>query len=166
MIIYDGTYRLGIDGPRSGSSVGAGVEWWVRIIDFSLTRPGLRFLKPHVLFATPSSAGDYLMTCAQGLGKTILNDFDIKAEHVLWVEHFKKDPGHLHVAVFKPISRFGPGPFHEIDWRAIRLSELEMIRRFIPEAEFIETPDGHWVRRGLGTRSKKISRGPRTGRSL
>ena len=112
MIIYDGTYRLGPqDIPRTGSAIGIGIEWWVRIIDFSLTHPGLRFLKPYALFATPSSAGDYLMTCAQGLGKTILNDFDIKAEHVLWVEHFKKDPGHLHVAVFKPISQLWTGPF-------------------------------------------------------
>jgi hypothetical protein len=142
MIIYDGTYRLGVpDSPRAGSVDGTGIEWWVRIIDFSLTHPGLRFLKPYAVFATPSDAGGYLMTCAQGLGATILNDFSIKPGHVVWVEHFKRDPGHLHVAVFKPISRLERNDLQEVNWRAIRRNELEMIRHFIPEAEFIELAD-------------------------
>ena len=142
MIIYDGTYRLGpTDGPQIGSAHGAGIEWWVRIIDFSRSRPDLRFLKPYALFATPSGPGDYLMTCAEGVGKTILDDFSINAEHVLWMEHFKKDPGHLHVAVFTPAVRFGPDPIYKIDWRTIHSNELEMIRHFIPEVEFIEIQD-------------------------
>lgn len=139
MIIYDGIYRLGLpDRPLAGSDPGNEQAWWVRVIDFARARPGIRYLKPHAVFATPTAPGGYLVTCAQGLGKTILADFNLTADRVLWVEHFKKDPGRLHVALFTPVRRPGGGTAHDTAWRAIRPNELKAIQGFIPEAEFIQ----------------------------
>ena len=139
MVIYDGIYRMGApERLHAGSDLRVDLAWWVRVIDFARSRPGIRYLKPFGVFATPAASRDYLLTCAQGIGRTILDDFNVSVEKVLWVEHFRKDPGHLHVAVFTPAS---PGGGHAYDtaWRPIRPNELRIIRPFIPEAEFIET---------------------------
>jgi hypothetical protein len=139
MIIYDGIYHWGPpDRPRHGAETGGEHAWWVRIIDFVRARPEIRFLKPHAVFATPAAPRDFLLTCAQALGQTILDEFNLLADKVLWVEHFKKDPGHLHVALFKPVSRAGSDLFYVAGWRAIRPNELQAIRPFVPEAAFIE----------------------------
>lgn len=139
MIIYDGIYHWGPpDRPHPAADGQSDHAWSVRVIDFTRARPGIRFLKPYAVFATPAAARDYLVTCAQGLGQSILNDFDLAAQQVLWVEYFKKDPGRLHVALFKPVPRAGRDLFFVAGWRGIRPNELQTIRPFVPEAQFIE----------------------------
>jgi len=141
MIIYDGTYRL--RSPNEDlfdSGRCAEPTWWVRVISFSGESPGIRFLKPWGVFATPSAPGDYRISCAQSLAETIFNDFGMTSQEVLWVEHFKKDPGHLHVAEFVSGTGKEPAAAGNVRWRSIRANELKVIRRFIPEAQFIEIP--------------------------
>lgn len=141
MIIYDGTYRLRSSNEglfENGRC--AEPTWWVRVIHFSGERPGIRFLKPWGVFATPSAPGDYRTTCAQSLAEKILNDFGMTPQQVLWVEHFKNDPGHLHVAEFISGAAQDSAVTGDIRWRSIRGNELKLIRRFVPEAQFIEIP--------------------------
>jgi hypothetical protein len=141
MIIYDGTYRLkSPDGePFSFDRMGE-QAWWVRIVRFCADRPGPLLLKPWAIFATPSSPGEYRIAAARGIGAELLGDFSLDPRRVLWVEYFKTDPGHLHVARFSSGPSTGAATFDTIHWRPIRPAELARIRRFIPEAEFIDIP--------------------------
>ncbi|MCP4693870.1 MAG: hypothetical protein GY859_37895 [Desulfobacterales bacterium] len=138
MIIYEGIYRLpgGSRGP-AGPFGGLEYAWWVRIIDFSMSRPDIRHLKPFAVYATQAGEGEYKTSCAESAGIRVLHDFHLDADKVLWVEHFRDRPGRLHAAVFTSSTAWRPDGAHRVSWRPIRPNELTAIQPFIPEARFI-----------------------------
>ncbi len=138
MIFFDGTYRLpGHRGSQIKSDEKWAYCWRVRIINFSISQPDVRHIRPFAVVATPTGEGIFKTTCADSLGKRICRDFDLDINKTLWIEHFPDDPRHMYVATFKPKSYFGYEVFYFINWRPIRSNELEAIKPFIPEAKHI-----------------------------
>jgi len=140
LILFDGTYRLQRQEDASQETVGkCACAWWLRVIDFSIDRPEVRYLKPYVIIATQTGEGIFKTTCAQSLGKRIYRDFNLNIDETLWIEHYP-DESALYVATFTPKSYFGTEIFYHIDWRPILPNEFEAIKPFIPGAENIERP--------------------------
>jgi hypothetical protein len=138
LILFDGIYRLQRQEDASQETVDkCACSWWLRIIDFSIDRPEVQYLRPYVIIATYTGEGIFRTTCAESLGKRIYRDFSLKIDETLWIEHYPDEPA-LYVAVFRPMSYFGTEIFYSVDWRTIRPNELEAIRPFIPEAGNME----------------------------
>lgn len=149
MISFDGTYRLFLndaDPPRiekpdkPAKARQQANAWRVRIIDLSISRPQVRHIKPRIVFATPCGEGVFKSNCANSLGRRIFRDFALDAADVLWVEHFPDMTEPVRVAVFSPVSQFGPEVYYAIDWRPIRPNELETLLMFLPESEIAASP--------------------------
>jgi len=137
LILFDGTYRLQRqEDITQKSNNKLACSWWLRIVDFSIDRPEVQYLRPYVVIATQTGDGIFKTTCAESLGKRICRDFNLKIDEILWIEHYPDEPA-LYVAIFKPKSYFGTEIFYNIDWRPIRPNELEAIKPFIPETEKI-----------------------------
>jgi hypothetical protein len=140
LILFDGTYRL--QRQEDGLPVSAGkcaCAWWVRIIDFSIDRPEVRYLRPYVIIASQTGEGIFRTTCAESLGNRIYRDFNLKVHETLWIEHYPQESA-LYVAIFEPKSYFGTEIFYHIDWRLILPNEFEAIKSFIPGGENTERP--------------------------
>ncbi|MFO7970354.1 MAG: hypothetical protein R6U40_01235, partial [Desulfobacterales bacterium] len=106
MILFDGTYRLQRQENASRKTIGeCACAWWVRIVDFSIDRPEVRYLRPYVIIATQTGEGIFRTTCAESLGNRIYRDFNLKMDETLWIEHYPHEP-----ALCKGATRsFGPG---------------------------------------------------------
>ena len=140
MILFDGVYRLQREDDVSRRPISQwAYSWRLRIIDFSLCQPEVKYLRPHVVVASQTGEGIFKTTCAESLGKRICRDFDLKINDILWVEHFL-DESNLYIATFKPKFYMGPEVFYTVDWRPILPNELESIRPFIPEVEDVGPP--------------------------
>jgi hypothetical protein len=140
LILFDGTYRLQRQEDASQKTVGeCACSWWVRIIDFSIDRPEVRYLRPYVIIATQTGEGIFRTTCAESLGNRIYRDFNLNIDETLWIEHYPHESA-LYVAIFEPKSYFGTEIFYHIDWRPILPNEFEAIKPFIPGTENIEPP--------------------------
>jgi len=134
LIFFDGTYRLpaGTDdtaNPRQKSAY----AWRVRIINLSLGQPGIRHLRPFIVFTSPEGSGIFKTNCAESLGKRIFRDFNLKMSETLWLELFPDTAEKIYAAVFTPTFSYGPETFYTIGWRPLRPNELATIRPFIPE---------------------------------
>ena len=140
MILFDGTYRLQRREDASQKTIGkCACSWWVRIIDFSIDRPEVRYLKPYIIIATHTGEGIFRATCAESLGNRIYRDFNLKIHKTLWIENYPHEQA-LYVAAFKPKSYFGAEIFYHIDWRPILPNEFEAIKPFIPETKDLNHP--------------------------
>ncbi len=137
MILFDGTYRMQRQGDAPFQPIGQwACSWRLRIIDFSMSKPDVKYLRPHVVVATQTGEGIFKTTCAESMGRRICKDFDLKIDEILWAEHYPDEPA-LYIANFTPKSYFGTEIFYNIDWRPVRKNELEAIKHFIPETENI-----------------------------
>ena len=134
MIFFDGTYRL-----RAGTEAGAtsrlkpAYAWRVRIINLSLGQPGVRHLKPFIVFTTPDGNGIFKTNCAESLGKRIFRDFNLNTAETLWLESIPGTPEKIYAAVFTPRFSYGPEAYYYIDWRPLRPNEFAAIKPFIAE---------------------------------
>lgn len=139
MIVFDGTYRLQRrDDPPSTSFVRWACSWRLRIIDLSMSRPGVKHIRPIIVVATQTGEGLFKTTCAESMGRRICRDFNLDISQILWIEHFPDNPDRMYVASFTPKSYFGPETFYNIDWRPIRSNEIEAINSFIPECDVLQ----------------------------
>ncbi|MFC1857757.1 hypothetical protein ACFL9U_06960 [Thermodesulfobacteriota bacterium] len=140
MIFYDGTYRLQRQANiRKRSVVRRGSAWRIRIINFAMSQPAVRHLKPIAIVATQTADGILKKTCAESIGRRICRDFRLKLKEILWIEHDPDAPWKMNVAIFNPIATTGMEAHYSIKWRPIRSNEIEAISAFIPEAGKTET---------------------------
>lgn len=140
MIFFDGTYRLSAgtdDSPRS--RLKSAYAWRVRIINLSLGRPGVRHLRPFIVFTSPDGNDLFKTTCAESLGKRIFRDFSLKIPETLWLEFLPDAPEKIYTAVFTPRFSYGPENFYTIRWRPPRVNELAVIRPFIVEIDCLKS---------------------------
>ena len=142
MIFFDGTYRLqeradGIEKPRQKSAY----VWRVRIINLSLSQPGIRHLRPFIVFTSPEGNGIFKTNCAESLGKRICRDFNLNIPETLWLELFPDTPEKIYAAVFTPTFSSGPEMFYNIGWRPLRPNELAAIKPFIAEIADLKLPE-------------------------
>jgi hypothetical protein len=137
LLIFDGTYRLQRrEDTSSEDDRNQACSWRLRLFDFSINHPVVKYLKPYAVVATQTGEGIFKTTCAESLGKRVCRDFDLNIDDILWIEHYPDEPA-LYVATFKPKSYLGNEIFYTIDWRPIRPNEIKVIQPFIPEiAEF------------------------------
>jgi len=142
MIFFDGTYRLlaGIDGTAKSRQKSA-YAWRVRIINLSLSQPGIRHLRPFIVFTSPEGNGIFKTNCAESLGKRICRDFNLNIPETLWLELFPDTPEKIYAAVFAPTSSYGPETFYNISWRPLRPNELAVIHPFISEIADLRLSD-------------------------
>lgn len=142
MIFFDGTYRLlaGIDGTAKLPQNSA-YAWRVRIINLSLSQPGIRHLRPFIVFTSPEGSGIFKTNCAESLGKRICRDFNLKIPETLWLELFPETPEKIYAAVFTPTFSYGPETLYHIGWRPLRSNELAAIEPFIAEFATLKLPD-------------------------
>lgn len=149
MISFDGTYRLYLNdakppwigkSDKPAKARQKGNAWRVRIIDLSISRPQVRHIKPRIVFATPYGEGIFKSNCANSLGRRIFRDFALDVTDVLWVEQFPDMKEPIRVAVFSPLSQFGPDIHYAIEWRPIRPNELKTLLMFLPESEIASKP--------------------------
>jgi len=140
LIIFDGTYRLpaGADATVRTRRKSA-YAWRVRIINLSLAQPGIRHIRPFIVFISPEGDGIFKTNCAESLGKRIFRDFNLKIPETLWLELLPDTSEKIHAAVFTPRSSYGPETFYNIDWRPLRPNEFASIRPFIPEIAELNT---------------------------
>lgn len=138
MIFYDGTYRLQRRNDKRTKHVSKWANAWrIRIINFSISQPEVKHLKPYAIIATETGKGIFKTTCAESLGKRICRDFNLDINEILWIEQYPDEPVQMYVATFTPKSYSDYEIFYSINWRPIRPNELEAINRFISEAENI-----------------------------
>lgn len=142
MIFFDGTYRLlaGTGGAAKLRQHSA-CAWRVRIINLSLGQPGIRHLKPFIVFTSPEGSGIFKTNCAESLGKRIFRDFNLNMSETLWLEFFPDASEKIYVAVFTPTFSYGPETFYNIGWRPIRPNELVAIKPFIHEIADLKISD-------------------------
>lgn len=116
MIFFDGTYRLpaGADGTVKTRQKSA-YAWRVRIINLSLAQPGIRHLRPFIVFTSPEGDGIFKTNCAESLGKSIFRDFNLNMPETLWLELFPDTSEKIFAAVFTPRFSYGPEIFYNID---------------------------------------------------
>lgn len=139
MIFYDGIYRLrSKDDQVSRKRKNWAYAWRVRLINLSISRSQVFYLKPFVVFVTPSGDGFFKATCAENLGKSVCRDFDLKIPRTLWVERFPNKAAPIMVARFIPQTGLRPDLNYHIDWREIRENECKTILSFVPETELDE----------------------------
>jgi len=132
LIFYDGIYRLQ---RKEDAKVREGNAWRLRVINFALSQPEVKHLKPIALVATHISEGIFKTTCAESMGKRICRDLSLDVDHLLWIEHYPNEQPPMYVAVFTPKASFGPEQFHSVTWRPIRPNEFNAIRPFISEVD-------------------------------
>jgi len=134
LIVYDGIYRL----KRYKNTFIKGskypvCKWRLRIIDFSLSRPDVKYLRPFAVVAIQTGCGLFKTSCAESMGKRICRDFNLDINKILWAEMFCDKPEKLYVACFKPKYCFRAEIFYSTNWRLIRQNEFQAINHFIPE---------------------------------
>lgn len=136
MIFFDGIYRLQAESDdRAGPRAEWSYAWRIRIIDLSVSRPGIRHLKPFVVFVDPAGDGIFRTNCAESLGKKVCRDFRLDVAETLWFEYLSGPPAGIYRAGFLPKFSYGPENYYNICWRPIRPNERAFIRTFIPEVE-------------------------------
>ena len=142
MIFFDGTYRLlaGTDGSAR-SRLKSAYAWRVRIINLSLSQPGIRHLRPFIVFTSPEGNGIFKTNCAESLGKRICRDFSLNIPETLWLEFFPDTSEKIYAAVFTPGFHYGPDTFYNIGWRPLRPNELAAIEPFITEIADLKFSD-------------------------
>jgi len=125
MLRFDGTYSLSRrDDP--GSRPAFACAWQVKIVDFTTTDPSRHHIRPVAVIAVRKSGGIFKSSCAETLGKRIVNDFDLDVDALLWIEAFPDMPDDLFVATFTP-------RYHEsqvrytITWRPILDNERSAV---------------------------------------
>ncbi|MBL0700203.1 MAG: hypothetical protein JJV92_04915 [Desulfosarcina sp.] len=134
MIVYDGTYRLQRRKRRQTIISGRyAPAWRVRIIDFTLSLPEVRHIKPTAVVATSLSDECFKTNCAESIGKRICRDFNLKISNILWFENFEDDPATVYTAAFKPIPSSGFDLWYDINWRLASPNEIKAVGRYIPE---------------------------------
>jgi hypothetical protein len=136
LIFYDGTYRLQHSNDSETTPIRKwAYAWRVRIINLSISEPQVAYLKPYIVFVTPSGEGIFKTNCAESLGKTICRDFDLNLRETLWVEKFQENHGSIYVAMFTPKDHHATEIFYSISWRSIRPNEIEALKAFLPDSE-------------------------------
>ncbi|MCD6273891.1 MAG: hypothetical protein J7K30_13875 [Deltaproteobacteria bacterium] len=134
MIFYDGTYRLQRRKRRKTIISGRyAPAWRVRIIDFTLSLPEVRHIKPTAVVATSLSDECFKTNCAESIGKRICRDFNLKVSNILWFENFEDDPATVYTATFKPRPSSGFDLFYDIKWRLASPNEIKAVGRYLPE---------------------------------
>lgn len=137
MIIFDGTYRLMANADGSARSrMNSAYAWRVRIINLALGQPGIRHLRPFIVFTSPEGDGIFKTTCAESLGRKIFRDFNLNIAETLWLEFIRGASEKIYAAVFTPRSVYGPEAFYHIDWRPLRPNERDALKPFITELSF------------------------------
>lgn len=133
MLIFDDTYTW--EGPDAGEQSLWLLTCHLWIIDLSLSRPELVFIRPKIVVAADLSDGPRRKICAETLGRQIYRDFRLEIKRTLWVEYDPALPGKLAVAVLKPRYHDGRETIYAIQWRHLMNSERDLIRRFIPKLD-------------------------------
>jgi hypothetical protein len=134
-ITFDGTYRLK---PFGGGRVPIRKwtdAWRVRVIDFSLNRQDVLYLRPCIVVAVRESAQRSNTTCAESMGRRICRDFHLNIREILWVERLPDKGEKFFIATFRSSSHRGDGLHKVVAWRSIRANEFSAIKPFIPEIE-------------------------------
>ena len=142
LIFYDGTYRL--CRKRCDTVRCTGIKnfdkyacaWRIRIIDFSLSQPEFKHLRPYAVVAVQTGEPFFKVSCAESIGKNICKDFNLDPCRVLWIEFLKNKIDNCLVATFKQKSNFGPEIYYYVNWRPAAPNEIAAIRPFISEAVF------------------------------
>jgi len=132
LIFYDGIYRL----QRKSGSVSQDTDkyscaWRIRIIDFALSRPDVRHIRPIAVVITYVDEFLFKTNCAESMGRRICRDFNLDAGKLLWVEQDPDDSTNMYVASFKPKPYFCFEKYYYVDWRPILGNELDAIQPFI-----------------------------------
>jgi hypothetical protein len=135
LIYFDGTYRLKPLGDSNIPIRKWQTAWRVRIIDLSLSRPDVKFLRSKIVIAAPTGDNTLKTTCAESLGKRICRDFQLKTEEILWVERLPEEPHRFYAAIFTSRPYMGPEPFDSVAWRPVLDNEIDAIRDYVPEIE-------------------------------
>lgn len=134
MVFFDGTYRLKPLDDYSRKPISQWTHAWrVRIINFSLSQPEVKFLRPIIVYVVQTGDNSLRTTCAESLGKRICRDFDLHISDILWVEQLPREMNDFFVASFMQRPYMGPEPYDSVAWRPIRHNELTALKAFIPE---------------------------------
>jgi hypothetical protein len=138
MIIYDGKYSW--SGKKHTQT--HPVSWWagayrLKIIDLAKSSGDVLVLKPIVVIVSDTGEGASATNCAPELVKSVCRDFKLDIQKLIWVEYQAGPPPHMDVAKFKPVTTISNEMFYQTAWRAIRPTELAMIKPFSPEARQI-----------------------------
>lgn len=140
MILFDGTYSW----KGATSQKRRVISWWrssyrLRIVDLAADRPGVRFMRSHLVVFADTGEGASVVSCVQELAKEICRDFSLTLTRVLWVEERREPEPAYQVAVFKPLTVIGDEPFYEVTWRPILPQEMTLIRPYVPTDAFDST---------------------------
>ena len=136
LIFYDGTYRLCRNrcaGIKNSDKYAC--AWRIRIIDFSLSQPEFKHLRPCAVVAVQTGEPFFKVSCAESIGKRICKDFNLDPCRVLWIEFFKNKTDKCLTATFKQKSGFGHEIYYYVNWRPAASNEIAAIRPFISEAD-------------------------------
>ncbi|GAB6906792.1 hypothetical protein DESC_610210 [Desulfosarcina cetonica] len=132
MLRFNGTYTLSRKDDPGASRSAFACSWNVKIIDFSSADPAHLHIRPWGVLAVRQAGGIFKSSCAESLGKRIINDFALKVDDLLWVESFPDAPHQLYVAAFTP--RYEAAQVHyAITWRPILENERNALRLWCPE---------------------------------
>mgnify|MGYP000887703752 FL=1 len=134
MLIYDDIYTW--EGPHDRRDH---VLWLIschlRIIDLTLSYPGISFLKPKIVVASDVTEGPKRKICAETLGRQIYKAFNLDMKRTLWAEYDPFLPNRIMAAHMKPRYHDGSELIYSISWRSLQSAERELIRRFIPSLD-------------------------------
>ncbi len=130
MLIYDNIFTW--EGPDQGENVLWLISCHLRIIDLSLSHPGVTFLKPKIVVASDMTEGPKRKICAETLGRQIYRHFGFDMRRTLWAEYDPLLPHRIMAAHMTPRYHDGNEIIYSIQWRKLLNSERDLIKRFLP----------------------------------
>lgn len=134
MLVFNGTFRVENSFSNAEKSAsGELLSCYLRIIDLSLSRPDICYLKPSIVVAANTSLSPQDLTCIESMGKKIFENFDLELRRTLWIEMDDDDTSLMSVAMLTPTSR-SRQDMYDISFRPLMYNELVMLSPFIPES--------------------------------
>lgn len=130
MVIYDGIYSW--DGKKYFDE--DNISWWpcsynLRIVDVSKIVSGMLILKPILCIFSNTGEGGSITNCTPSFVMRICNDFKLKFDKVMWVEHFPRYNNSFDIITLKKRA-IGHKSIYGVQRRDAMENELQYIAKY------------------------------------
>ncbi len=132
--IFDGRYSW--DGTKRDRR--EPIAWFpgaydLKIIDLTIGKKGIIFLKPYLCIYTNTGTGYSISENPERFAKNVCSDFELEMDKVLWVEQVERGKDIFEIVVFEKCGRIGDDPLYLTKKRRPHDNEIHLIRNGLAE---------------------------------
>lgn len=130
--IFDGRYSW--DGKKKDRR--EPIAWFpgaydLKIIDFSVGKKNVIYLKRYLCLYTNTGAGYSISDNPEKFAKNVCHDFSLKMDNVLWVEQLEREKEIFEIITFEKCGILGEDPIYLIKKRKPRDNEIRFIQKAV-----------------------------------